>query len=319
MSRKITTLHWRDARAAVLPALILGACLASFPAAAQDCVVKIGTAGPMTGGGASWGLAEKAGVDFEALWVNEHGGLQVGNQKCKVVVVPVDAQSTVAGGAAASNYLASQGVHAVNGPIVGPENTGFKPVAKRNDQVTFTSTFAVDAIGPAFPLAFHQLQSPPVWGTAVVNAVKEFYNLNSAVLIGPNDQGGVDTSEALAKLYNAAGVKTKLEYYQRGTTNFAPLVARIMEMDTSAVDMTSLPPGEAGILAKQLNEAGYSGALGRLGAGGARHHRPRWRRFGSKGLLLVRPHSYRGSRGPAVSRRFRAHDEDAVSRQRAGL
>jgi branched-chain amino acid transport system substrate-binding protein len=266
---KIATLHRSNPIAAFLAALILAACLISLPAAAEDCVVKIGTAGPMTGGGASWGLAEKAGVDFEALWVNEHGGLQVGNQKCKVVVVPVDALSTVAGGAAASNYLASQGVHALNGPIVGPENSGFKPVAKRNCQVTFCATFAADAIGPDFPLAFHQLQSPPVWGALVVKAVKDFYNLSSAVLIGPNDQGGVDTSEALQKLYNAAGVTTKLEYYQRGTTNFAPIVARIMGMDVSVVDLTSMPPGEAGILAKQLNEAGYSGVLGRLGAGGA--------------------------------------------------
>jgi branched-chain amino acid transport system substrate-binding protein len=192
----------------------------------------------------------------------------MGEQKCKVTVVPVDSLSTVAGGAAASNYLASQGVRAVAGPIVGPENSGWKPVAKRNGQVSFTTTFAADAIGPDFPLAFHQVQAPPVWGTPVVKAVKDFYHLDSAVLIGPNDQGGVDTSEALAKLYNAAGVTTKLEYYQRGTTNFAPIVARIMGMDVSAVDLTSLPPGEAAILTKQLNEAGYAGAIGRLGAGG---------------------------------------------------
>jgi branched-chain amino acid transport system substrate-binding protein len=269
MKRKVTTPNIASRTPAAFSALMLGACLLSLPAAADDCVVKIGIAGPMTGGGASWGLAEKAGVDFEALWVNDEGGLPVGNQKCKVVVVPVDALSTVAGGAAASNYLASQGVHAVNGPIVGPENAGFKPVAKRNDQVTFTATFATEAIGPDFPLAFHQLQSPQTWGTLVVKAVKDFYNLDSAVLVGPNDQGGVDTSEALAKLYNAAGVTTKLEYYQRGTTNFSPIVARLMGMDVSVVDLTSLPPGEAGILAKQLNEAGYTGTIGRLGAGGA--------------------------------------------------
>ena len=67
---------------------------------------------------------------------------------CKVKVFPFDGQATAAGGAAASNYFASQKVFAINGPMVGPENTGFKPVAKRNGQVSFSTTFALDAIGP---------------------------------------------------------------------------------------------------------------------------------------------------------------------------
>jgi branched-chain amino acid transport system substrate-binding protein len=261
-------MRWRSVRIAALPVLVIGACLAALPAMADDCVVKIGATGPMTGGGASWGLAEKGGADFAAAWTNQQGGLQVGNQKCTVKVISVDAQSTVAGGAAASNYLASQGVHAVIGPVVGPENSGFLPVAKRNGQVSFTTTFAKDAISPDFPLSFHQVQAPPTWGTLVVKAAKDFYGLTSAVLLGPNDQGGTDTTEALIKLYRAAGIKAVAEYYQRGTTNFAPIVARIMGMEVDTVDLTSMPPGEAATVAKQLVEAGYTGTLGRLGAGG---------------------------------------------------
>jgi branched-chain amino acid transport system substrate-binding protein len=256
------------ARRAALPAFVIGACVAALPAAAQECQVKLGAVGPMTGGGASWGLSEKAGADFEAAWTNEHGGLPMGDKKCKVVVVPYDSLSTASGGAAASNYLASQGVHAVNGPIVGPENAGWKSVAKRNDQVSFTTTFAVDAIGPEWPLAFHQVQGPPVWGTPAVKAAKDHFHFTSAILINPNDQGGTDTADALEKLYKAAGVTTKSDYYQRGTTNFAPIAARIMGMNVDTVDVTGMPPGEAGILVKQLIEAGYEGAFGRLGAGG---------------------------------------------------
>ena len=258
------TLRWGIAMAA----LVAGACLAGMPAMAEDCIVKIGNAGPMTGGGSSWGLAMKAGVDFEAAVTNAAGGLQMGDKKCKVVVIAVDSMSTAAGAAAAANYLASQGVHATNGPVVGPESTGFKPVGKRNKIVSFTPTFAADAIGPDFPHAFHEVQGPPIWGTAAIKAVRERFKINSAVIIAPNDQGGTDTVDALTKLYEAAGVKTGGEYYQRGTTNFSPLAIRIMGMNVDAVDFTSLPPGEAAILAKQLREAGYEGAFGRLGAGG---------------------------------------------------
>lgn len=252
----------------VLSVLLTGACLISLPAAAQQCEVKIGIIGPMTGGGAIWGLAEKAGTEFEVAWTNANGGLQVGSRKCKVLTVSFDALATAAGGAAASNYLASQNVHAVIGPIAGPENTGFKTVARRYAQVNFTGTSALDAIDPKFPLIFHQLQSPPAWGPIVIKAAKARFNFRSAVVVGPNDQGGTDPGNALAKIYNANGVKTTTEWYQRGTTNFAPIAARLIRMNTDAVEFGPMPPGDAGVLAKQLLQAGYTGVLAKLGSGG---------------------------------------------------
>ena len=84
-------------------------------------------------------------------------------------------------------------------------------------------------------------------GTPVIKAVKERFKITKAAIIGPNDQGGTDTVEALAKLYEAADVKTAAEYYQRGTTNFSPMAIRIKNMGADADDFTSLPPGEAAI------------------------------------------------------------------------
>ena len=240
----------------------------SLPAAAQECEIKIGTTGPMTGAGASWGLSEKAGVDFEALWTNQNGGLQVGNHKCKVVVVPYDSLGTVAGGAAASNYFASQKVFAINGPINSTEVTGFKPVGKRNNQVSFTSTFARDAMAPEFPLMFHEIQGPPAWGGLVVKAAQMRFKFKTAALIAPNNQGGTDTVRPLVKFYQDAGATTTTEYYQAGTTNFAPLATRIMNMNVDIVDFTGGAPGEMAGLTKSLLDAGFTGAFGRLGAGG---------------------------------------------------
>ncbi|VWB18900.1 amino acid ABC transporter substrate-binding protein [Burkholderia lata] len=258
----------RGKRSVVMSGLAVAVCAVSLPVAAQECTIKLGVAGPMTGGGASWGLSEKAATEFEAAWTNARGGLPVGNRKCKVSVVSVDTQSTVAGGAAAANYLASQGVHAVVGPVISPEITGFRPVAKRNGVVSFTPSFASDVLNPEFPLVFHEIQSPVVWAPAAVKAARDRFKLKTAVVIGPNDQGGTDPGKALAKTYNEAGVKTTTEWYQRGTANFAPIVVRLMGMNVDAVELGGMPPGEGAILVKQMREAGYNGAFGRMGAGG---------------------------------------------------
>ena len=58
------------------------------------------------------------------------------------------------------------------------------------------------------------------------------------------------------------------EYYQRGTTNFAPIITRIMGAKPDAVDVASSPPGDAGTIIKQLRQAGFEGPIGRLGGPG---------------------------------------------------
>jgi hypothetical protein len=45
--------------------------------------------------------------------------------------------------------------------------------------------------------------------------------------------------------------------------NFAPTVARLMGMKPEVIEVGLMPPGEAGILVKQILEAGYTGTFGR--------------------------------------------------------
>jgi branched-chain amino acid transport system substrate-binding protein len=261
------TVALRRALARILPpVLLLGA--AWQPALAQDCEVKLGVAAPMTGGGSAWGIALRGGTEFEAAWHNANGGLPVGGKKCKVAVTTVDNQQTAAGAAAASNTLASQGIRLVIGPVSSPENTGWKPVGKRNNQLNFTTTFALDAIGPDFPLAFQNQPPPAAWGATALKVAADRFKLKTITLVAPNDQGGTDAGNALLKYYNEVGVKGNApEWYQRGTVNFAPIVARLMMQAPDAIETGPMPPGEATILAKQLLEAGYKGVFGRMGTG----------------------------------------------------
>jgi branched-chain amino acid transport system substrate-binding protein len=255
-------------RAAIVPGTVLVAMLACAPAWGQDCETKLGALGPMTGGASAWGLAMKAGVELAAAEANAAGGVQIGNRKCKVTVLNYDTKYTADGAAAGANYMASQNVKLIVGPVGSPEATGVKPVANRNGQLTFNSSYAKDAISPQFPTAFHQLAGPSVWAPALVKSAKERFKIGSVVVVAPNDQGGTDVASVNAEAYKAQGIKTTEEYYQRGTTNFAPIVTRILNMKPDAVDTASTPPGDAGTMVKQLLEAGFTGVIGRLGGPG---------------------------------------------------
>ncbi|MBZ9772226.1 ABC transporter substrate-binding protein [Mesorhizobium sp. CO1-1-8] len=252
-----------------LLAVLLSAAGMTGVAAAQECEVKLGVVGPMSGSAAAWGLAAKAGAEFAAAMVNKDGGLSMGDRKCQVKIYSFDSQYTAPGGAAGSNYLASEGVRITMGPVGSPEVTGFRPGGTRNGQVSFNSSYMVGAIGPDNPLEFHALQAPQTWGPELVKAAQEQFKFKSIIVIAPNDQGGTDAGKQLAGIYSKSGVEANSEYYQRATTNFGPLATRIMIANPDAVEMSTMPPGDATNLTRQLLEAGYQGVLGVLGGAGS--------------------------------------------------
>lgn len=245
-----------------------GLAFAASAAQAQDCSVTIGAVGPLSGSAAAWGLAAKDGAEFTAALANSEGGIKVGDRTCTVEVVSFDSQYTAAGGSAAANFLASEGVHATVGPVGSPETTGFRPVAARSGIVNFSSSYMRDVMSPDFPLAFHALQSPITWGPLLIGKAKEQFRFEDVIIVAPNDQGGTDASEQLKAMYENAGVTASTEYYQRGTTNFAAIVTRLMSAGPQAIEMSTVPPGDTSILVKQLQEAGYEGVLGALGGTG---------------------------------------------------
>ena len=63
---KTALTNWSTTGKAAITALLIGSCLASLPVAAQDCEVKIGTVGPMSGGASAWGLSMKAAAEEDA-------------------------------------------------------------------------------------------------------------------------------------------------------------------------------------------------------------------------------------------------------------
>lgn len=235
------------------------------PASAQECEVKIGMAGALTGAASAWGLAMKGATEFVATKYNDAGGLPVGGKKCKVKVVAVDAQCNASGGAAASNYLAGENVKILIGPICSPETTGFQPVSKRHGQIFFNSSYKSDSIGPEWPLGFHMHQGPKVFGPALIKAGKDIFGFKSVVIVGPNDQGGTDSGNQSAAIYRELGVKAETEWYQRGMTNFGPIAARVIAQNPDIVEFGGMPPPDVTNLTRQLTEAGYKGLFGGMG------------------------------------------------------
>lgn len=244
---------------------LAGFAVAGQQVAAQECEVKLGVIAILSGPAVNWGQSLRAAVAMNAREVNDAGGLSVGGKKCKVTPVVLDSKYSGEGAAAAANELASQGVKFVIGPIGSPEVTGAKPVAVRNNMVMMANSYAKDAIGPKWPMVFHVGPGASAWADPIIAEAKAKFNIKRAVVVAPNDQGGTDIASVDAAMYKKNGIDVTEEYYQRGITNFAPIILRILSKNPDAVDLASSPAGDAGTMVKQLRQAGFKGAIGRLG------------------------------------------------------
>ncbi|MBX9588058.1 MAG: ABC transporter substrate-binding protein [Hyphomonadaceae bacterium] len=259
-------MRFRKAKLFHLPLAILAATI--IPAKAAECELKLGVVAVLSGPAAQWGIALRGSAELAAAEANAEGGLKVGADNCRISVVTVDSKYTAEGAAAAANNLVSQGIKIILGPIGSPELTGLKPIAVRNELLVVASSYAKNAIGPQWPLVFHGGPGPSGWADPIIKVAKQKFTIRSVVVVAPNDQGGTDIASVVVDAYSKNGIKAREEYYQRGTTNFAPLVTRILNAQPDAVDLASSPAGDAGIIVKQLRQAGFTGPIGRLGGPG---------------------------------------------------
>ena len=258
---------YRSMFASVTAATATIAMAYATPAAAE-CELKLGVIGVLSGPAAQWGIALRGAAEFVAAEANKAGMIKVNGETCRTTTVAIDSKYTAEGAAAAANNMAGQGIKFIIGPIGSPEMTGLKPIAVRNSMLVMGNGYAKNAIGPQWPLVFHMGPGPSGWADSIIKVAKEKFGMKTVVIVAPNDQGGTDIASVDAAAYKKNGVEATEEYYQRGTTNFAPIITRIMSAKPDAVDVASSPPGDAGTIIKQLRQAGFEGPIGRLGGPG---------------------------------------------------
>src|SRR5512144_1458825 len=89
-----------------IPALCLfGILVLSIGDASAQNVVKLGVIAPLSGTGAGWGLALRAGAELASDDTNAKGGLVVADKKYKIEVLPYDDKYQGQAAADAANRL----------------------------------------------------------------------------------------------------------------------------------------------------------------------------------------------------------------------
>lgn len=233
----------------------------SGPAFAND-VIKLGLSVPMSGTSAIWGLQTKWLCDRAASEIKEQGGVKVGGKAYDFECLAYDNKYNAADGAkVAQTLLNRDGVRFISQSIGTAPVRALQSLSERSGALMFTVAWGTSIKGPNFPLTFTQMNTPlELFGPLLGYVKKQNPDIKTVALLNPNDATGQDSEPANRKVWKELGVDViASDWYERGTTEFQPIAAKIAALKPDAVDLGTTPPGDAGSILKELGILGWNG------------------------------------------------------------
>jgi branched-chain amino acid transport system substrate-binding protein len=110
-------------------------------------------------------------------------------------------------------------------------------------------------------MTFTQMNTPNEISRPMIAFIKKAHpQIKTVALLNPNDATGQETEQIARKAWEAAGVKVvESDWYERGSTEFQPVAAKLSATKADAVDLCSSPPADAGLVFKELSGLGWNG------------------------------------------------------------
>ncbi|USX06829.1 ABC transporter substrate-binding protein [Paraburkholderia fungorum] len=245
-------------RFAALAAVAMASALSV--AQAQE-VIKVGISAPMSGAAANWGLGMDWAAKAAADEINAAGGVTVGGKKYKFEVISYDNKYNAADGIKVAQTLISRDkVRYIIGAIGTAPVLAMQPLADRTNVLMFQSAWGKSLKGDSHPLTFTTSNSPyEILRPLYSNIKAQHPGIKTVAFLNPNDATGKEMLPEAKAVWESLGVKVISEnWYERGTTQFQPVAAKLAAAKPDVIDLGVTPPADAGVVFKELAVLGTS-------------------------------------------------------------
>lgn len=246
---------------AMAKAIGVAAILAAANLAAAD-TIKLGLSIPLSGAGANWGKGSEWLCARAAEEIKAQGGVKVQGKVYDFECVGYDNKYNAAEGAKVAQALvARDGVKYVAGSIGTAPVRALQSLTERRGVLMFTSAWGTSIKGPKFPLTFSQMNSVnEISEPMIAHVLKLHPDVKTVALLNPNDATGQETEKVAKAAWEKNGVKVLVsDWYERGTSEFQPIAAKLNAAKPDLVDLASTPPADAGLIFKELKALGWNG------------------------------------------------------------
>jgi len=257
-------------RRETLKSLVLGAVSAlailagpTLSAEAANKVLKIGFVGVTSGPAAAWGTSNVRSMQTRAAWLNETGGVKIGDDTYDITIVTFDDQKDPKRAIAGMEKMAEEGIHYVVGPNVDDGAAAVRPVAESKGIIYFPYSFPKALYTPPASNAVLGMIANYQSGPAIYKYLKENKGVKTVAFVAANESdplsqrdGGVAAAKALG-----LDVVADKDTYQNDTRDFTPVLTPIVQLKPDLLVLSGVAPANAPLLIRAARELGYEGLM----------------------------------------------------------
>ena len=243
-------------------ATVIGLSAASF-ASAENPVLKIGFVGVTSGPAAAWGISNQRSMETRAAWINETGGVRIGDTTYDVEIVAFDDQKDPKRAIAGMEKMAQEGIHYVVGPNVDDGAAAVRPVAEQQGIIYFPYAFPKSLYQAPASNAVLGMVANYQSGPAIYKYLMENNGVKKVAFVAANESdplsqrdGGIEAAQALG-LEVVSGSVT----YQVDTTDFTPVILPVIQARPDLLVLSGVSPANAPQLIRSARELGYEGLI----------------------------------------------------------
>lgn len=240
------------------------ASLALISAAqAQNATLKIGFVGVTSGPAAAWGISNQRSLETRAAWLNEMGGVQIGDATYDIQIVAFDDQKDPKRAIAGMERMAQEGVHYVVGPNVDDGAAAVRPVAEQNGIIYFPYAFPKELYVAPASNAILGMVANYQSGPAIYEYLKNNKGVQKVAFVAANESDPLSQRDSGVEAAKALGLEVVSDRvtYQVDTTDFTPVLLPVLQSRPDLLVLSGVSPANAPQLIRSARELGYTGLI----------------------------------------------------------
>ena len=245
-------------------ALAAAVSLALIPAAyAQNPTLKIGFVGVTSGPAAAWGISNQRSLEARAAWLNELGGVKIGDATYDIQIVPFDDQKDPKRAIAGMERMAQEGVHYVVGPNVDDGAAAVRPVAEQNGIIYFPYAFPKELYTAPASNAILGMVANYQSGPAIYKYLMENKGIKKVAFVAANESDPLSQRDSGVEAAKTLGLEVVSDRvtYQVDTTDFTPVLLPVLQAQPDLLVLAGVSPANAPQLIRSARELGYTGLI----------------------------------------------------------
>ncbi len=232
------------------------------PVANAAETLKIGFVGVTSGAKAGWGISNVRCMQTRAKWVNDEGGIKIGDTTYNIEIVTWDTQDNTTRAKEGMEKMVQEGIHYVIGPNTDPTAAAVRPVAERDGVMYFPYAFPKELYTKPASNAVLGMIANYQSGPAIYKYLKENKGVKSIAFLAANESDALSQREGGIQAAKALGLKVLAQdAYQSDTRDFAPAVTPIVKLKPDLLVLSGVAGGTAPLIIRAARELGYTGLM----------------------------------------------------------